>query len=127
MPVFAQGRIQANIVVQSEAQQQALLAYQKTVLTALQDVENSLVAFALEQQHRQLLEQAVKANTKAVDLSTQLYTEGTSDFLSVIVAQQSLLSSQDALVQSNQAIATDLISLYKALGGGWSASSASEK
>jgi NodT family efflux transporter outer membrane factor (OMF) lipoprotein len=126
-PIFTAGRIQANIEAENAAQEQALLAYQKTVLTALQDVENSLVAFALEQQHRQLLDQAVKANTKAVDLSTQLYTEGTTDFLSVIVAQQSLLSSQDALAQSNQAIATNLISLYKALGGGWSPSSASDK
>jgi len=118
-PIFTAGRIQANIEVQNAAQEQALIAYQKTVLTALQDVENSLVAFALEQQHRQLLDQAVKANTKAVDLATQLYTQGTTDFLSVIVAQQSLLGSQDALAQSNQAIAVDLISLYKALGGGW--------
>jgi NodT family efflux transporter outer membrane factor (OMF) lipoprotein len=118
-PIFTAGRIQANIEVQNAAQEQALLAYQKTVLTALQDVESSLVAFALEQQHRQLLDQAVKANTQAVDLSTQLYTQGTTDFLSVLVAQQSLLASQDALAQSNQAIATDLIALYKALGGGW--------
>jgi NodT family efflux transporter outer membrane factor (OMF) lipoprotein len=118
-PIFTAGRIQANIEVQNAAQEQALLAYQKTVLTALQDVENSLVAFALEQQHRQLLDQAVKANSKAVDLATQLYTQGNTDFLSVLVAQQSLLGSQDALAQSNQAIATDLIALYKALGGGW--------
>ena len=63
--------------------------------------------------------QAVKANTKAVDLATQLYKQGLTDFLNVIVAEQSLLSSQDALAQSNLAIATDLISLYNALGGGW--------
>ena len=118
-PIFTAGRIQANIEVQKAVLEQALLAYQKSVLTALQDVENSLVAFALEQQHRQLLDQAVKANSRAVDLATQLYTQGTTDFLSVIVAQQSLLSSQDALAQSNLAIATDLIALYKALGGGW--------
>jgi NodT family efflux transporter outer membrane factor (OMF) lipoprotein len=118
-PIFTAGRIQANIEVQNAAQEQALLAYQKTVLSALQDVENSLVAFALEQEHRQLLDQAVKANTKAVELSTQLYTQGLTDFLSVLIAEQSLLSSQDALAQSNLAIATDLISLYKALGGGW--------
>jgi NodT family efflux transporter outer membrane factor (OMF) lipoprotein len=118
-PIFTAGRIQANIAVQNAALEQALLAYQKTVLTALQDVESSLVAFALEQQHRQLLDQAVKANTKAVDLSTQLYTQGTTNFLSVLVAQQSLLASQDALARSNQAIATDLVALYKALGGGW--------
>jgi NodT family efflux transporter outer membrane factor (OMF) lipoprotein len=118
-PIFTAGKIQANIEEQNAAQEQTILAYQKTVLTALQDVENSLVAFALEQQHRQLLDQAAKANTKAVDLATQLYTQGTTDFLSVLVAQQSLLASQDALAQSNQAIATDLIALYKALGGGW--------
>jgi NodT family efflux transporter outer membrane factor (OMF) lipoprotein len=118
-PIFTAGRIQANVEVQNAAQEQAILAYQQTVLNALQDVENSLVAFALEQQHRQLLDQAVKANTKAVALSTQLYTQGLTDFLNVIVAEQSLLSSQDALAQSNLAIATDLISLYKALGGGW--------
>ncbi len=105
--------------MQKALQEQAFLAYQKAVLTALQDVENSLVAFALEQQHRQLLDQAVKANTKAVDLATQLYKQGLTDFLNVIVAEQSLLSSQDALAQSNLAIATDLIALYKALGGGW--------
>ena len=118
-PIFTAGRIQANIEVQNAAQEQALLAYQKTVLTALQEVENALVAFALEQEHRQFLEQTVKANTRALDLATQLYTVGTTDFLSVIVAQQSLLSSQDALSQSNQAIASDLIALYNALGGGW--------
>ena len=118
-PIFTAGRIQSNIEVQNAAQEQALLAYQKTVLTALQDVESSLVAFALEQEHRQLLDQAVKANTRAVNLATQLYTQGTTDFLSVLVAQQSLLSSQDALAQSSQAIAVDLVSLYKALGGGW--------
>jgi len=66
-----------------------------------------------------LLDQAVKANTKSVDLATQLYKQGLTDFLNVIVAEQSLLSSQDALAQSNLAIATDLIALYKALGGGW--------
>jgi NodT family efflux transporter outer membrane factor (OMF) lipoprotein len=118
-PIFTAGRIQANIRVQTAAQEQTILAFQKAVLTALQEVENSLVAFALEQQHRRLLEETVKANQKALDLATQLYTVGQTDFLSVIVAQQSLLSSQDALSQSNAAVATDLIALYNALGGGW--------
>jgi NodT family efflux transporter outer membrane factor (OMF) lipoprotein len=118
-PIFTAGRIAANVEVQNAAQEQALLAYQKTVLTALQEVESALVAFALEQRHRQLLDQAVKANSRALDLATQLYTIGQNDFLSVIVAQQALLSTQDALQQSNQAIAVDLIALYNALGGGW--------
>ena len=62
---------------------------------------------------------AVENNLKAVDLSTKLYVAGRSDFLNVLVAQRSLNSSQDALVQSTRSLATDLIALYKALGGGW--------
>jgi len=120
-PIFTAGRITATVEVQKAAEEQAFLAYQKAVLTALQDVENSLVAFSLEQRHRELLGQAVAANTKAVSLATQLYKQGLTDFLNVITAEQSLLSTQDALAQSNLAIATDLIALYKALGGGWEA------
>ena len=83
------------------------------------DVENALIAFANEQQHRQSLNDSVVANRKAVDLSMQLYTMGQTDFLNVLNAQRSLYASENALVQSNRSIATDLIALYKALGGGW--------
>ena len=86
---------------------------------AFQDVENALIAFGKEQQHRKALNDAVIANRKAVDLSLQLYTEGQTDFLNVTTAQRSLYASEDALVQSERSIATDLIALYKALGGGW--------
>ena len=67
------------------------------------------------------LAEAVTANRKAVELSTQLYTEGQTDFLNVLQAQRSLLSTQDALAQSDQTVSTDLVALYKALGGGWQA------
>ena len=59
------------------------------------------------------------ANRKAVDLATKLYTEGQTDFLSVLDAQRSLYASEDALVQSNRTVSTNLVALYKALGGGW--------
>lgn len=59
------------------------------------------------------------ANRKAVDLSMQLYTQGQTDFLNVLNAQRSLFATKDALVQSNRNVTTDLIALYKALGGGW--------
>ena len=78
-----------------------------------------MIAFAKEQQHRKALNDAVAANRKAVDLSLQLYTEGQIDFINVLNAQRSLYASEDALVQSERNIATDLIALYKALGGGW--------
>jgi multidrug efflux system outer membrane protein len=94
------------------------------VLTALQDVENALVAYAKEQEHRSALADAVAANRRAVELATQLYTQGATDFLNVLVAQRSLFGSEDALVQSERTVSTNLVALYKALGGGWEISPA---
>jgi NodT family efflux transporter outer membrane factor (OMF) lipoprotein len=116
-PIFQGGAIVSNVHLQEALRDQAFIMYQKTVLAAFQDVENALVAFAKEQQHRKSLNDAVVANRKAVDLSLQLYTEGQIDFLNVLNAQRSLYASEDALVQSERNIATDLIALYKALGG----------
>ena len=118
-PIFQGGAIVSNVHLQEALRDQAFITYQKTVLAAFQDVENALIAFAKEQQHRKALTDAVAANRKAVDLSLQLYTEGQIDFLNVLNAQRSLYASEDALVQSERSIATDLIALYKALGGGW--------
>ncbi len=82
-------------------------------------MESALVAYVNEHERHKALVDAVAANRKAVDLSTQLYVEGQTDFLNVLVAQGSLNSSEDALVQSTRNLSTDLIALYKALGGGW--------
>jgi outer membrane protein, multidrug efflux system len=118
-PIFNAGSIRANIQIQNAIQRQALLAYQQTVLTALQDVESALVAYGKEQQHHAAIADAVTANKTAVDLSTKLYVAGQTDFLNVLTAQRNLYATQAALVQSDQTIDTDLIALYKALGGGW--------
>jgi len=118
-PLFQGGAIVSNVRLQEALRDESFISYQKTVLSAFQDVENSLIAFAKEQQHRKLLNDAVVANRKAVDLSLQLYTAGLTDFLNVEIAQRTLYSSEDALVQSETNIVTDLLALYKALGGGW--------
>jgi NodT family efflux transporter outer membrane factor (OMF) lipoprotein len=118
-PVFAGGRILWNIKVQDALQEQALVAYQKAVLTALKDVETALVAYAKEQEHRKSLSEAVVNNRKAVEVSMKLYIAGKTDFLNVLTAQRSLYTSEDALVQSTRTVDTNLIALYKALGGGW--------
>jgi outer membrane protein TolC len=123
--IFQGGAIVANIHVQEALRDQALITYQQTVLGALQDVENALIAFSKEQRHRKILNEAVVANQKAVDLSLQLYTEGQVNFLNVVTAQLSLYNSQNMLVQSESSIVTDLIALYKALGGGWEVGSES--
>jgi len=117
-PIFQGGAIVSNVHLQAALRDEAFITYQETVLAAFQDVENALIAFDKEQQHRKALNDAVVANRKAVDLSLQLYTAGQTDFLNVLNAQLSLYTSENALVQSEQNIATDLIALYKALGGG---------
>ena len=109
----------SNIRVQEALRDQAFITYRKTVLAAFQDVENALVAFTREQEHYRLLKESVAANSTAVELSLKLYSEGLLDFLNVLVAQRSLYAVEDALVQSNCSITTDVIALYKALGGGW--------
>ena len=118
-PIFQGGAVLANVRLQEALKDQAYLTYRKTVLTAFQDVENALVALDREQRHRQLLAEAVAANRKAVELSLLLYTEGQTDFLSVLTAQRSLYSAEDALAQSERSLSVDCVALYKALGGGW--------
>jgi multidrug efflux system outer membrane protein len=118
-PIFDAGAIRWNIEVQNAIEEQAILTYQKTVLTALKDVETALVAYAKEQDHRQALTEAVANNRKAVELSLMLYTAGRTDFLNVLTAQRSLYVSEDALAQSVRGVSENLVALYKALGGGW--------
>ena len=118
-PVFAGGKILWNIKVQNALEEQALLTYQQTVLTALKEVETALVAYVKEQEHRQSLAQAVASNRQAVDLAMTLYVAGKTDFLNVLTAQLALFSTENALAQSTSAMDTDLVALYKALGGGW--------
>jgi multidrug efflux system outer membrane protein len=119
--IFDAGRIRANIRVQNARQEQALAAYEQTVLGAMEDVENALTAYAREQTRHESLAAAVDAGRQALDLSEQLYRNGLSDFLSVLDSQRALYASQDSLVQSDRAVDEDLVALYKALGGGWQA------
>jgi multidrug efflux system outer membrane protein len=118
--IFKAGSVRANIEVQNALEEQALLTYQKTVLMALQDVENALIAYSKEQQRHKALEDTVEANRKAVDLAIKLYSQGETDFLSVLDSQRSLYVSEDYLAQSTRNLSINLVSLYKALGGGWS-------
>jgi outer membrane protein, multidrug efflux system len=117
--IFEAGSIQAKVRVQNARQEQALDAYEQTVLVALEDAENALTAYAREQTRRESLSQSVQANEEALELSTQLYNNGLADFLHVLDSERSLYAAQDALVQSDQAVSLNLVQLYKSLGGGW--------
>lgn len=117
--LFETGRTLANIELRKALEEEEGLAYQQTVLVALREVEDALVAVTKEEEHRRALQEAVIANRKVVELALRLYTAGETDFLAVVVAQRSLYAAEDALAQSSGTVATELIALYKALGGGW--------
>jgi len=118
-PVFDAGKIRANIEIRNAQQEQALGEYEKTVLTAFQEVETSLVAYAQEQARYRSFVEAVAANRRARAMANELYLRGLNDFLNVLDAQRSLYAAENDLAQSEAAMASNMVSLYKALGGGW--------
>ncbi len=117
--IFDSGRIRANIRVQDARQEQALAVYEQTALNAFEEVENSLVAYAKEQERRRTLEEAVRSSADSLHLAQQLYTNGLASFLNVLDAERSSYRAEDALAQSQSAVSRHVIALYKALGGGW--------
>ncbi len=118
-PIFDAGAIKQNINVQSSLAEEYLLQYKSTVLSALQEVENDLISYAQDKARRENLRQAVQAAQTAATLAGQEFEVGLTDFTTVLDTQRSLLSFQDQLAQSDGAITSDVIRLYKALGGGW--------
>lgn len=118
-PIFDAGRIRANIEIRNAQQEQALVQYQKTVLAAFGEVEKALVNYSREQARRQALLEAVASSRRAVEMANELYVRGLSDFLNVLDTQRSLYAAENDLAQSEAAMASNLVALYKALGGGW--------
>jgi outer membrane protein TolC len=117
--VFDAGKIRANIEIRSAQQEQALRLYEKSVLSALQDVESALVSYAKEQTRYRALLEAATANRRAVTLANELYKQGLVAFLNVLDAERTLYSSESELALSEANMASNLVALYKALGGGW--------
>ncbi|HEX8916169.1 MAG TPA: efflux transporter outer membrane subunit [Humisphaera sp.] len=117
--LFDAGRIRANIELAAAQRDEQFVVYRRTVLTALHDAERALTAYDYEQRRREGLRSAVAANRRAVTLSQQLYAQGQTEFVNVLTAQAQLLNSEDALVQSDQQVAANLVAIYKAIGGGW--------
>jgi NodT family efflux transporter outer membrane factor (OMF) lipoprotein len=118
-PIFDAGAITSNIEVQEAVQEQKLIQYEAAVLTALEDVENALASYTREQLRRQSLIMASQAARRAVEIAQDQYSAGLIDFQVVLEAQRSLFSLQDQLAQSESEVISNLIALYKALGGGW--------
>lgn len=119
LPIFQGGQLRYTVELRKAQEQEAAVNYTKTVLQAWHDVDNALTAYEREQQRRAQLIQAVAENRRALSLAQSRYQQGVADFLSVLTAEQSLLSTQQQLAISTTTVSTNLVALYKALGGGW--------
>lgn len=117
--VLNYGRIKNNIRIEDARFQQLLVSYQNTVLTALAESDNAIVAFLNAKIEAEHLAYSAEAAQRSVDLSAIQYREGQTDFNRVVAALESAIASQDALAQAQGAIAGNLVQLYRALGGGW--------
>jgi outer membrane protein, multidrug efflux system len=117
--LFNGGKTKANVAVMDEQERQAMLDYQKTVLTALQEVEDALSRYAADRAQQQ--EQARQsASARVADgLSRTQYRAGLVPFSNVLTTEAALLSAEDAAAQTDAKTAQDVVALYKALGGGW--------
>lgn len=119
-PLFDGGAIAGNVRAQQAALEQAHAAYRASVLTALQEVEDALVALQGDRARDRSLDAAARAAAEADTLARQQYQAGLVDFNTVLQTQRTLLSAQDSAASVRASLATDHVSLYKALGGGWS-------
>jgi len=116
------GKTYGNIAIQNSLQKQALLTYEQTVLHSLQDVEGALVAYFQEEKRKNCFSDQVDAFKRSLQLAEDLYTAGLSNEQQVLDARKTLLDAQNSLIGSQQALTSDLIALYKALGGNWECS-----
>lgn len=121
IPLFEGGRLRGTLQLREAQQQEAAVNYQRTVLQAFTDVDNALIAFAAEQRRRTRLLEQVAQSRRAFNLAQGQYRQGISDFLQVLTAQRTVLAAEQQLSDSTATVSANLVSLYKALGGGWEA------
>jgi outer membrane protein, multidrug efflux system len=119
LSLFDQGKRRAVIEISRARRDAALAFYQQTVLGALGEVEDGLVAFTHERETRRILGQAVTSGEKALMIANGRYETGLADFLNVLQSEQALYQSEDQLAQSEQRLTLSMIAIFKALGGGW--------
>ncbi len=118
-PLFDAGRISSRIARQTAVQDQAFVAWESSLLTALEDVENAMTAYAQGRTRLDARRRAAEAAANAAELARTQYQAGLVDFQSVLDTQRTQLSAQDNQASAEADVLTAVIQLYKALGGGW--------
>jgi outer membrane protein TolC len=124
-PIFNAGRIDAGIRAQSARADEALLAWQKSVLVAVQEVEDSLLARNEQAMRTAALARTVDHRRRSLQRAQSLQREGQVDLLVLLDVQRSVLASELALSDSRLQQALADVQLYKALGGGFASAAPS--
>ncbi len=119
LPLFEGGRLRGTVALRKSEQRDAALSFQRTVLVAWREADDAMTAYAQAQRQHAEVFTAFQQNQIALASTRQAYAEGAVDALSIVTAEASLLQSQNALVDADTQLNTDLVTLYRALGGGW--------
>jgi NodT family efflux transporter outer membrane factor (OMF) lipoprotein len=119
LPIFEGGRLKGTLELREAQQQEAAIVYKRTVLEAWREVDDALVVYDAEQRRRDRLTTVVSLNQRALAVAQQRYKAGALDYLDVLNVQKQLLEAQSSLEQSETTADANLITLCKALGGGW--------
>jgi NodT family efflux transporter outer membrane factor (OMF) lipoprotein len=119
IPIFEGGRLRGTLALRESRGREAAIFFQKTVLRAWKEVDDAMTAYRETQRRRSDVARSVTENRAALQAARQRYSEGAIDFLNVITTLTQLLQSENDLADSETQVATNLVNLYRALGGGW--------
>jgi multidrug efflux system outer membrane protein len=119
LPIFSGGRLSSNLTLARAEQQQAALSYRATVLNALREVEDALVAYRTDRASRDLLQDTLDSAQLTWALARNQYEHGLATFIQVLDAERTVLTDRQALVQADVQLVNDIVTLYRSLGGGW--------
>lgn len=121
-PIFNRGRTRGNVELAESVQREAVVSYQRAIYTALRDVSDALADHSRTTEQREQQERLVEALRESARLSTQRYEGGLDSYLPVLDAQRNLFQGELELAQLRQRELAAIVQIYRALGGGWSAS-----
>jgi len=119
LPIFQGGRLTASLRLARAQQVASALHYRGTVLNALREVEDGLVAYRTDRAARDRLLEEVKSAEITLSLARARYTNGVADFIQVLDSERTLITARQQLVQTDVTLTNDVVALYRALGGGW--------
>jgi outer membrane protein TolC len=118
-PLLDFGRLDALINIEEMRTHEAFVGYKKTIIAAVEEVDQAIKQYRLDRQRQKALEEALKESRRAVELATERYKRGTTDFLNVLDAQRQEFALAEEKAQVAQVVMQSYLAFYKALGGGW--------